>query len=214
MKKLLLILLSLPFIGFGQNIIKPQQEIKEAIIPPDDRILKILRSASSLIVDPYFDRKKMLFYERKMEGDGFKNLYLSNAYNEINQIEAVIEYLRGKKKAGKSEIKAVNVRIIEWNTKTVYEKVAAQKNYNIGDILSNEFEHSTVKSSWFKEDPFNLDILYRTKRTYNEAKEEGSLQIYILREIASKIIYPILILLFIVLIKYVIRKKRRREIKQ
>ena len=44
---------------------------------------------------------------------------------------------------------------------------------------------------------------------YNEAKEEGSLHIYILREIASKIIYPILILLFIVLFKYVIRKKRR-----
>jgi hypothetical protein len=210
MKKLLLILLCLPMIGFGQNIIKPQQEIKEAIIPPDDKILKML--SFDIISDTSFDRETMLFYERKMEGNGFVNTIVSYCINEEEEIKATIELLYSRKNGvKKSEVQALNARIIKWNTEIVYEFLAAQKKYNLGEILSQQFEKSI--HNLFVE-PFELDRLYRTKRTYNEAKEEGSIDIYILREIASKIIYLILILLFIALIKYVIRKKRKREIKQ
>jgi len=181
-------------IGLGQTFV------------PDDKILKML--SFDIISDTSFDREMMLFYERKMEGNGFVNLIVANCINEKEEIKATIELLYSRKNGvKKSEVQALNARIIKWNTETVYEFLAAGKNYNLGEILSQQFEKS-IHNLFVK--PFELDILYRTKRTYNEAKEEGGIDIYILREIASKIIYLILISLFIILIKYIRKRKKRK----
>ena len=194
MKKLLLILLCFPMIGFGQ-------------VTGNSTV--ILDMEQSIWADSYqsyanfVDRKEILYFERsiieKLDDKILTKIGCEHIRGDLmDEIEGVTNNLT---------INELNEKIYEWNTQWIYLFGASCKNYNYLEILKAEFFFS-IESLW--ETPFPLDAQYKTKLTYEEAKEEGSIIFFILRWLFSFLPYVIIISILYLILKIIKRPKLKQ----
>ena len=207
MKRLLLILLCLPFIGFGQSTVERlNKKLREYDINIE------AKTSEQIFLESKFDneiRKKMIWYENYINSDSVINKIAIMKYNERNWHTQLYKKLNDNQFTKESLILFVE----EYNKHYAFLYRALGKNYDLGDILIDEFDDSFGKlfqPALYIHQTEHLFGSKRTLRTFDEAKQEGTLHIYILRRVASKIIYAILILLAFILIKF-LRKRMRKK---
>ncbi len=200
MKKLLLILLCLPMfcatINADNEHLRKYYPNAEKLISRSE-IIELSNHNSEI-------REKILISERKAEND------TTGKYMWI-RIRPYLDIKFWQKVENKSiKLDELNFKIRVYNNSTIFDELAASKEYDLGEILVSEFENSIDKIFYPPSQFGHLSGLYRTLRTFNEAKQEGTLYIYFLRRIASNLIYVIIFVTAFVLIKF-LRKRMRKK---
>tara|TARA_B100001057_G_scaffold371522_1_gene375596 strand:+ start:1512 stop:2105 length:594 start_codon:yes stop_codon:yes gene_type:complete len=197
MKKLLLILLSLPIIGFGQTTSNSTRILEMK------KITDIWTDSEQAYSD-FVDRKEIIFYEKYiLEEVGDDKSLLKIGLD--NKRRMLIDEIKGV--TSNLSINELNEKINEWNTKSIYMYEALLKNYNYLEILKAEFFFS-IESLW--KTPLPLDPYYKTKLTYEEAKEEDGIIFFILRRLFSFLPY-VLIISILYLIFKIIKKPKLKQ---
>ena len=200
MKKLLLILLCMPLIGFGNDII-----VREG-----------LYNHSGELYD-WVNRDLLIFYEKAVEKDynegssciflGSRAFDLVSAMKKHRGIESFTKLAystEGRLYVEKPYPQELINEINEWNRNRIYFYKACHKEYDLGDILMRDFEYG-LSFNYTRNNEF-----FRSKRTFTEASDEGSINIFFLRRCFSFL--PIA--LYLLIIYFIYKKIKKRYLKR
>ena len=174
MKKLLLILLCLPMIGFSEE--KLYYNFGDYTVELNGGLYN---KNQSKYYD-WVDRDLMLYYENYLEN----NFSIRMAVKSTNPFPSLRQRIYNSR--NDTEINHTLISdILNWNNEEIYYQNASYKDYGLTQLLWAEFEYSAKFSD------YNIDIVTRSRRSFKEAKDEGTIYIFLLRRFFSLLPYLI-----------------------